>query len=714
MRLSQNRLVASLLVSSTNIVVLTVNSVASLIVARSLPHEEYGEVAYYLSTFLLISLLAGLGLTDQATRIVAEKKGRGDTDSLERSVAELFGLRVASAFFVLVPIGAWTLLSGQRAILLCGFAAVLALFLDFCAGIFRGHQYYAELASTLLVQPLLYLALLLTHRPQSSESVLGLLLASFGFATGFVLVVAKVRRLLPLAPSIKGIYRNKKPLFLGSAGVFYVLALTQVAFGTLGTFVLGRMGLFAAAALLSIALTAIRLLNSLLPPAVVSVYYPRATALLRKGQKENAQRLFTRFLLPMAVVALGGAAILFYFGDLLIPLLYTAEYREAVPFLRILAPTGALLAMDSLMIWTMVSHAKGHVAARWYLVRVLMLVICGFTIQGILGADRAALSWSLAYLLVTVLLFGYQLVAVGRHTGYSFSVIRIAVLGIAVTFAAWGARSRLPNLIFAGIDWLGNLLIVCAITAVLVIIAVLWSCLSKSAREPVIGRPREVTILLWLVLPASLLSVPQTSDAIEALYAFGKHLIHRHENGLTVAAMEYPPVLLKTLPPTDPDAWETQRTQTVAPYIPAKLGLDVRPLSGVRGVPAVRVTVHNGGTADAPGLVLVAQTGDEGEAVEEIFRTPVDLLAGENEQLWIDVPLPPGRSVMVQVHLEDGEGNVLAVADPATVVAPPLNPDAVLDFSHVPILLPLVALFATLVSLATVLATADRSGHSSK
>jgi hypothetical protein len=144
---------------------------------------------------------------------------------------------------------------------------------------------------------------------------------------------------------------------------------------------------------------------------------------------------------------------------------------------------------------------------------------------------------------------------------------------------------------------------------------------------------------------------------------------------------------------------------TVVPLLPAELSLDLRQLAGDGVTAPISVTIRNTGLADAPGLVLVAETtGREGDVIE-LTRREVDALAAQPVQVLVDVPSTVASGTAVRTRLEDGDGRALAAAEPLVLARPDVDPGtAVFGVLQAPFLLPLVGLFALFLSAATLLA----------
>ena len=150
---------------------------------------------------------------------------------------------------------------------------------------------------------------------------------------------------------------------------------------------------------------------------------------------------------------------------------------------------------------------------------------------------------------------------------------------------------------------------------------------------------------------------------------------------------------------------------TVEPLIPAQLSLDIQQLAESGEVTTVQVSIHNAGTADAPDLTLVAETVDKDGTVTELTRELVEALAGETEQLLVDIPSPAAGTATLRVRLEDADGQIVAEADPTGLTAPPLNRNVVFSIWQVPVLVPVLALFGAFAAGAAVLAVARRRGQ---
>jgi hypothetical protein len=148
---------------------------------------------------------------------------------------------------------------------------------------------------------------------------------------------------------------------------------------------------------------------------------------------------------------------------------------------------------------------------------------------------------------------------------------------------------------------------------------------------------------------------------------------------------------------------------TVTPLVPPQLSLDVRYFAEGGAAGAAQVTIQNTGSADASGLMLVAESVAGDGAVIELTRQPVDALAGQAARVRVDIPSALAAGAALRAQLEDSEGQLLAAgelalpAGPATQRAP-----AIFGLLQAPILASVLGLFAGLIALAALLAAIRR------
>lgn len=142
---------------------------------------------------------------------------------------------------------------------------------------------------------------------------------------------------------------------------------------------------------------------------------------------------------------------------------------------------------------------------------------------------------------------------------------------------------------------------------------------------------------------------------------------------------------------------------------PPRLSLALSPPQIADAVSPVLIAVQNTGLADALDLTLVAEAEVSDGSIVELAHDSVNALAGESEQFPIDIPSKVGTDVNLRVRLEDGQGQVLAELAPTPLTGTPLvSRDAIFSIWQVPIVAPIVGVFAALLALAAWLGASRR------
>lgn len=144
-------------------------------------------------------------------------------------------------------------------------------------------------------------------------------------------------------------------------------------------------------------------------------------------------------------------------------------------------------------------------------------------------------------------------------------------------------------------------------------------------------------------------------------------------------------------------------TFTVTELIPPQPAVEAYQLPD--GGP-VRVTVSNTGTADAIGLELMVEAKSAGEVVE-LLRQPIDALAGETAQVLVNVPSTMAGTNLV-AQLQDPDGAIVANSATLALNDVVIDHSAIFSIDRAPAMLPIAALFAALLALATLLAATRR------
>lgn len=150
----------------------------------------------------------------------------------------------------------------------------------------------------------------------------------------------------------------------------------------------------------------------------------------------------------------------------------------------------------------------------------------------------------------------------------------------------------------------------------------------------------------------------------------------------------------------------------ISPLVSAILSLDMQPLEESETTTTIQIKVQNRSTADAPALMLVAETVAEGETMVELSRVPVDALAGESVQLLLNIPPEASGAVTLRLRLEDTAGQTVATAEQTRLVDSARDHDAIFSIWQVPILLLVLSLFGAFMTGVAVLAITRRREQS--
>lgn len=152
---------------------------------------------------------------------------------------------------------------------------------------------------------------------------------------------------------------------------------------------------------------------------------------------------------------------------------------------------------------------------------------------------------------------------------------------------------------------------------------------------------------------------------------------------------------------------------TVSPLVPPDLNLDIDFASVGDASSTALINVENRGTADAPDLSLVIESLQENGTISEISRTIIDAPGGETERMLIDIPIPSSAATILQVRLEDPEGQVITVDSPMIPEEPTAAKNAMATLWQAPAVVPVLLLFALVVAATTVIVLMRRPEDSS-
>jgi O-antigen/teichoic acid export membrane protein len=420
-----NQLVIGVSRSSTYLLVLVAGpivpialSLAGLIVARALPPSVYGQVAYFFSSFNLITILWQLGLSPLATGEVARSIRTGGVAAAARVTPPYLIARLVS-LAVLIPVGIGAALLGDPIVASATAAAAIALLATFAQALAQGLGRASLVAGTQIVQALLYLAIVAVWAKEEPERVFLAVSATYAFS--LLAMAWASQRLVPNVTTWWSLSRGHWRIVGHAVGWLYGIALLMTPFSSLAVLTLGSAGRFDDAAAFSIGFT-IPLLMSVSAATIISIqYYPHLCHLLADAVSD-ARRHFDLLYRLLAWAGLSVAVVLLTQPGAVISVLFTSAYAGAIAPLTSLAPAAFFLPVVQLGLWTLIAHRLW----RW-------------------ATALAATELGVVIPFIAASLFISQvplwLVGVG-HTLASAGALGIAVLGLRKQSAQYDWRPR--------------------------------------------------------------------------------------------------------------------------------------------------------------------------------------------------------------------------------------------------------------------------------
>ena len=432
------------------------STLASLILARTLAIGEFGRVAYGLNGYLVITLVAGFGLTTGVVAAAARAQGQARGAETSRSawpaVGSLFALRVLSVVPILLSGVAAAWITRDSLVLLAAVVAAISLIQDFIAGVLQGLFRTGTLAITIAAQPVFYLALLLATRPEGAETVL--LLNALAFIFALLIAAGGVLQAgFPLS-ALRSFRRAAIRPVIAVSGQSYLATFLQVGFVSVPPVVLGAASRFEAAAGISIVLSLIRLLPGIASPVLAAVYFPRTQATNADGVS-GPERLLRSYGIALTALGLAAAAALALLAGPVLRVLYAGRYDALGPFVVGGAVLVPLLMIEMLLTWTLLGRGHGGAAVAALAVRflvgagacVLVIVLPRSPIGAPEGAYQDLSPVVAAYVLAAALGVALQLVALSRaarhllRAGAPAAVLAAALAAALVAVVSPGGSS---------------------------------------------------------------------------------------------------------------------------------------------------------------------------------------------------------------------------------------------------------------------------------
>lgn len=435
--------------------------VGNAIIARILGPDNLGIFAYVVWCVTVASVVAALGIDVVQQRFIPNLRAEGKNDEANG----LIGATTRTSMLAIVVGGVALFgylywpgkgvtegLSETTRIMVV--AVALVWFVCWRLGDFylfnlRGEQEFGQLARLSAQSALIKVATM-----GLGAWLFGIPGALAGYIAGSILPASRVFQLLRNKPSVGPELKREVIRFaLASWGVGVIGSLvfgrTQVIFLEHYTG-LGAVGLFAAA--VTIAEMAVQL-----PPLLLSALLPRFSEQHGLGAQEHMRSLYRTMTALMALVivplCLGLAAI----APVLIPLIFGADFADAVPASSVLLVAAAISSLGVTTLYFLQSVGKTGLLLITNGIGLIGTIVLGFLLipsEGLMGA-----AWSRGVVQVAVVLIETWYVT--RRLGVSPPY---RVLG-AITLAAL-AQAAVAYLIITELG--GTIAVVLAIPAAVV------------------------------------------------------------------------------------------------------------------------------------------------------------------------------------------------------------------------------------------------------
>jgi O-antigen/teichoic acid export membrane protein len=380
--------------------------IGNAITARLLGPDQLGVFAYVVFCVTIASMIAGLGISIIQQRFIPNLRAEGrnaEAEGLVGSTTRLSILAAAVGTVLLFAYLYWPARSAMEGasdtsqIVVITLALVWFVFwrmAEVYQFYLRGEQRFGELARLSTVSALLKLAVI-----GLGAWLFGIPGALAGYIAGNILSAVRIFRLLRVKPSVGQALRGEVTRF----------ALASWAVAVLGGLVFGRteilflehftgleaVGFFAAA--VTVAEMAVQL-----PPLLLSALLPRFSEQFGLGAREDMHRLYRTMtaLIAMLIVplCLGLAAI----APKLVPLLFGADFTDAVPATSVLLVAAAISSLGVTTLYLLQSVGKTGLLLMSNAMGLVGTIALGFLLVPRFGLIGAA--WSRGIVQVSVVL----------------------------------------------------------------------------------------------------------------------------------------------------------------------------------------------------------------------------------------------------------------------------------------------------------------------
>lgn len=372
------------------------SALAGVLMVRKMGVALYGEYASLMVSLSLFASLLGLGFD---TWLLQE--GGRDPENLARSMRQVLAIKSIAAVLLLAVLAlVWSNQIVQGAAFVVG---ALGIIFDGFAqtgySALRARRRNTQVAIFQTVTPLLLLVVLFTLQ-RSALNVL--LLVGIQAACSLALALVVLTRVWPLralsAPAsldLLGTVR-KGWLFVAAEGLSNIYARAGIA-------ILSAAAGTAAVGIFSPAINLIQL-TYMVPNLLFVVALPLLMA--PDTTRREYWRVIRVMLAGSLLYGLAAAVVLWFFGGALIRIVYTAEFADAVPLVKMMSLMPLLKACSFVWVAIMLAHLQQRLRVIFQALTVLVSLPLGLLIVPATGLQGAAWLY-LATEALLCLLYGF-------------------------------------------------------------------------------------------------------------------------------------------------------------------------------------------------------------------------------------------------------------------------------------------------------------------
>lgn len=384
------------IVVSSRFLLLGLNFGAGVVTARAFSPEARGEYGLFVTVSSFVTVFMSFGLSEAI--VYFENRGEADvrraTTSVVLAVAVAVALTALASIWLIPWLAANYFPTGGAVLGALALSAGLATVVQHnSAAHYHAQRRFLRLSALMVVRPVVFMAALLwiwwTDAGLMAAATMFLATACLG---GLVTFLPLARYVAP--SSLNRAYLRSLVGF--SAKSYANVAVNQLNY-RIDMLLVGYLLVdLAAVASYSIA-ASLAALIWVIPDAYGQVIYPRLSAQEDERARTHEAVQGIRYVL-MPVLA--GAAFLWFGGPFLVPWIFGAAYASAADLIRLLLPGILAMSVSKILMRYFQSRNRHQLNTYWIVIAVLVNVAANWTLIPRYGASGAALSASLAWVVL--------------------------------------------------------------------------------------------------------------------------------------------------------------------------------------------------------------------------------------------------------------------------------------------------------------------------